>query len=505
MNVSRLRPSVRVRAGGAMLALLLPLVAGTAARAQGGGEPRLIADSVRWNLVGGLRVRGERWDWFDETPGGRYWLVGALARLGIERQGARLGWRVEMAAPALLHLPDDAVAPAPAGALGLGGTYWAANFRADNAAQLFPKQAYLRLTRRALSVTNAIRVGRFEYDDGTETTPANATLAEVKRARVSQRLLGTFGWSHVGRSLDGVQLSQKKSGRDATLIVAAPTRGVFQADGWGPLPIAVAYGAWTVPYSAHRGDVDARIFGLQYSDFREDRVQRAKPDNRDVTVVPRDAKKVNVTTLGAHWLYAATGRPGTVDVVLWGALQYGAWGTLSHRAWAGVTELGLSPAALPAARPSLRVGVAHGSGDDDPRDETHGTFFQVLPTPRPYARFPFYDMMNTTDAYAILALRPSPRLTLRGEAHGIRLASARDLWYQGGGAYQTRSFGYTGRPTSGSGDLSRLLDFSADLRITPDFTLTGYVGKARAGEAMRTAYPVKGPGILGYVEVNRTF
>ena len=51
----------------------------------------------------------------------------------------------------------------------------------------------------------SIRVGRFEFLDGSEATPANATLAAVKRDRVVQRLIGNFGFTDVGRSLDGVQ------------------------------------------------------------------------------------------------------------------------------------------------------------------------------------------------------------------------------------------------------------------------------------------------------------
>jgi hypothetical protein len=37
----------------------------------------------------------------------------------------------------------------------------------------------------------------------------------------------------------------------------------------------------------------------------------------------------------------------------------------------------------------------------------------VLTTPRLYARFPFYNMMNNEDFYGTLNLRPSARLLLR--------------------------------------------------------------------------------------------
>src|SRR5690348_8487393 len=112
-----------------------------------------------WRVTGGIRVRAERWNWFDESAAGEYWFAGALARLGVERDGRPLGFRLELAAPVLLHLPDDAVRPAPAGPLGLGATYNAANFGDENAAQLFPKNAYVRWMRQWLRTTDAVRVG----------------------------------------------------------------------------------------------------------------------------------------------------------------------------------------------------------------------------------------------------------------------------------------------------------------------------------------------------------
>ena len=458
------------------------------------------AEASPWKFTGGIRLRAERWNWFDDGSDGQYWYAGALARAGVERDTRPFGFRVELAAPVLLHLPDDAVQPAPAGQLGLGGTYYASNFANENAVQLFPKNAYVRWMHQWLRTTHTVRVGRFEFNDGTEIVPANETVAAIKRDRISQRLLGTFGWSHVGRSFDGAHWSRKRDGRDVTVVVAAPTRGVFQADGWGTLPIGVAYGAWTRPFFASRGEL--RVFGLGYADFRDDVVLT---DSRPLATRQADDGHARVLTAGGHWLQARTGRVGTADVTLWGAVQAGSWGALSHRAWAGVAELGFQPTGMPSVNPWLRAGISYGSGDGDAADDQHGTFFQVLPTPRPYARLPFYDMQNSTDVYGIVALRPIPRFTLRGEIHGLRLSSAQDLWYQGGGAYQMRSFGYQGRPVNGEGNLATLYDVSAEFRITPDFVFTGYVARAREGAAMHAAYPQHGPGTLAYIEVERRF
>jgi hypothetical protein len=88
-----------------------------------------------------------------------------------------------------------------------------------------------------------------------------------------------------------------------------------------------------------------------------------------------------------------------------------------------------------------RGGINYGSRDGNPNDRTHGTFFQILPTPRTYARFPFFNMMNTRDDFAELILRPRKSLVLRTDVHAIELASAADLWYTGVGVYQPWTFG----------------------------------------------------------------
>ena len=55
----------------------------------------------------------------------------------------------------------------------------------------FPKQLYGRYHFGAKE-SQSIQAGRFEFNDGTELAPKNATLATLKRDRISQRLIGTF-------------------------------------------------------------------------------------------------------------------------------------------------------------------------------------------------------------------------------------------------------------------------------------------------------------------------
>jgi hypothetical protein len=59
-------------------------------------------------------------------------------------------------------------------------------------------------------------------------------------------------------------------------------------------------------------------------------------------------------------------------------------------------------------------------------------------------------MTNNEDAYATFNVKPLSKLGLRSEVHALRLASASDFWYSGGDAFQPKTFGYTGRPSTGN-------------------------------------------------------
>jgi hypothetical protein len=151
------------------------------------------------------------------------------------------------------------------------------------------------------------------------------------------------------------------------------------------------------------------------------------------------------------------------------------------------------------------MGAATGSGDGNAKDGTNGTFFQVLTTPRQYARFPFYNMMNNEDAYITLNLVPTSKLKLRTETHSLRLASAHDLWYLGGGAFQPKTFGYTGRPSNGHRGLANVWDLSAQYQITRNFSIEPYYGHAWGKAVVHAIYPRNANGTLAFIETNFHF
>jgi hypothetical protein len=402
----------------------------------------------------------------------------------------------------LFGLPDDAIAPGAQGQLGLGASYFAANDRATNTAMLFAKQAFIEFKRLGPGARQSLRLGRMEVIDGTETTPKNATAAALKRDRIAHRLLGNFGFSHVGRSFDGAQYVANGSTLNLTAFGGRPTRGVFDVDGWGELRANVFYAAVTGQRAGGSMAAEWRVFGLAYSDYRDNAL---KTDNRALEARRADVDHINIGTLGGHYLGATETATGTFDALVWGAGQVGSWGRLRHRATAFAAEAGWQPRVVGRLRPWIRGGYNRGSGDSDANDTQHTTFFQVLPTPRVYARFPFFNLMNIQDRFIELILRPATGMSVRTDVHSLRLADGNDLWYSGGGPFQPGTFGYTGRPSGRHAGLATLYDVSADYTATPHVGVGLYYGHATAGPAVRTTYPNARTGTFGYVEVTVRF
>jgi hypothetical protein len=449
-------------------------------------------------VAGSLRTRVESWDWFDGTGNSDYAYPASILRLSFSESRKPFDWQLELALPVLLGLPSDAIAPGAQGQLGLGAAYFAANGRHTNAAMLFAKQGFIRFNELGGIAGQSLKFGRMEFIDGAEVTPKDPTLAALKRERIAHRLIGNFGFSDVGRSFDGIQYSLTRSRLNLTLLAARPTRGVFQVDGWGELNANVFYGALTGQLPGKSGNGEWRIFGLGYSDYRNNVV---KTDNRPLPARTADTEHINIGTYGGHYLQTVRSPLGTLDLLVWGAVQNGSWGRLAQRSGAVAAEAGWQPPILHSVRPWLRGGFDYGSGDSNPNDGTHGTFFQVLPTPRVYARFPFFNMMNNRDAFGELVLRPSKALTVRTDVHSVALANRNDLWYSGGGMFQPWTFGYNGRPSNGQSGLATLLDASADYNIDSHAAVGVYYGHAAGKLVMQSIYPNGKNANFGYLEL----
>lgn len=441
------------------------------------------------------RTRVDAWQWFAAPPKSEtYGYVESLVRIGVAQRTRHWDWQLEIAQPAVLALPQDAVSTVTAqGQLGLGATYYASNANNKNPGAAFLKQGFLRYHFKGTG--RNLRLGRFEFIEGQETRPKNTTIGWLQVNRVANRLIGNFGFSNAQRSFDGIDAHFGARTWDITAAAARSDQGVFNMNGNPELNVDFQYLALTK--SALKQHLLVRAFGIGYHDGR---TGLTKTDNRILAARTADHRNIRIGTYGGNLIAAVPAGPAQFDFMLWGVFQNGSWGALDHRANATAIEAGYRPSKT-AASPWLRAGWLRSSGDNNAADSKHNTFFQILPTPRIYARVPFYNMMNSTDEFVQVMENPVKKLALRSDLHWLQLTSANDLWYQGGGAYDNKVFGYVGRPANNDTSLASVLDISTDYQATKHLAVGLYYARTWGKSVVSAIYPTNKNSQYGYVEL----
>lgn len=131
-----------------------------------------------------------------------------------------------------------------------------------------------------------------------------------------------------------------------------------------------------------------------------------------------------------------------------------------------------------------------GSGSGNPSGDTHGTFFQVLPTPWHLANFAFCDMENIDDRMLELVLFPAPFLTWRTDVQWLSLNSSTDAWYAGGGAWTEDVFGYEPRPGYGRSGPGTVAGPALNRDVNRRIALSWYFGHVFGGAVIAANYPL---------------
>jgi len=458
-----------------------------------GGQPVTVSAT--------LRSREEVWNFFGpgEVSNGqddnRYNFLGGFLRMGVGYQHSGVGLFTEMMAPYLVNLPDNSIAPAPQGLLGLGANYYQPN-QVSNTADAFLKQGFLVFGRDLLHGLE-LKGGRFEFFDGQELMPDEPQLRWLVDNRIAQRLVANFGFSDVERSFDGAEASYRSGPWQFTAMYGVPTKGVFYVQGMDEIrDMDLAYASLNVGPNPHWGNSLGRIFYIYYHDGRG----LAPVDNRPTNVSNADRRGIEIHSVLADYAGVFALGPGAIDLLVWGGGQLGAWGRLKQESWAAVGEAGYRFNSAPW-QPWLRAGYTVTSGDSNPNDSTHQTFFQILPTPRIYAMFPFYNMMNLNDLMGQVILAPAPGVELSPSIHGLWLSASRDLWYAGGGAFNNSLFGYTGRPADSRNNIATLLDCQLKWIVNDHLAATFYYGHAFGGGVVSANFPGGKEADFGFVEM----
>jgi hypothetical protein len=466
------------------------------------------------------RVRGEFVDWFEPLPGvapagaQRYNFFGNQMRFGTKVKVPYLDVIVEGQDVRLANLPDDASGLPVVGNLGPGANYFFHSHGLGgeaNQGETILRQANGTVSQLPWLPGFSATGGRFEYNDGLEWVPPDPALAWVVRSRIAERLVGTFGYSQYGRTFDGARAVFDQPLFNLTAIGARPTDGGFERSGSREIG-DVGFAGVTATLKELPGlskTTDVRLFYLAYeddrfADERDDDIVPVKVDNRALAVRKADTEAIRISSIGTHIVSVADAGPGRVDALFWGVFQSGTWGQHNHhQAWAYAAEAGYQLPSVWGA-PWLRVGFDQSSGDDDPNDGEHNTFFEILPTVRLYAQTPFYSEMNLQDAFAQLLLKPHPKVFLRTDFHVLRLNEKKDLWYAGSGATNDDVFGFSGIPSNDRRELADLVDIS--VTWTPFSWLRAYAYYGHAfGQGVANA-AFAGTGLnYGYVELTVTY
>lgn len=445
---------------------------------------------------GSIVYRSAYWNWFqssDPVADNEYNYFFIQSRLGIYLDNPHIGAYVQAQDVYMGNLPENSLAPAPQGPLGIGAIY-SLHTGDQSPRALAIRQAYVDLPRLFVKGLSA-RIGRFDYLDGKEVMYKDPKVNWLKNIRLSERMIGPFGWSSFNRSFDGFQVSYDRPRFQLHSVVTRPTQGGFEKDfqrSISDIDLVTATG--TLKYNEWIPNTEGRIFYYYYD------------DGRTITATPGQSGlnegDIRIHTFGTHWLHTEKTRSGVFDMLFWGALQSGEWGAADHSAWAAALEGGYQFTKIPW-KPWIRGGYFVSSGDSNPNDGEHETFYQLLPTARKYALFPFYNLMNNEDLFVQVILKPSDAITFRADLHSLKLHEANDLWYMGAGPTQNAGniFGYIGRPSGGMTDLGTVFEIVASYKCSKYISVNMYYGHAYGQDVIENIYDGDSSGDYFSVEI----
>ncbi len=421
-------------------------------------------------LGGKIFARYAYWNWCEGPSGdNQYDFAFQRTRLNLKFSSKYLTAFVQPQYVHMIGVPDNAFKSAPEGPLGMGGLYYKHNNDKEPHSVGF-HQAYLSLHSQGEN-SFSLKTGRFEYSDGLEVMEKadGKKFNMLKTIRLGDRMISPFGWSAFGRSFDGVigQYNQPKVNVTASFFY--PTQGGWEEDINKTIEnIKIT----TATLTSKRGSV---IPGMElatfYYNYRDDRNIGQRVDNTGNTFSPKGVD-IDIHMVGGHAVGVYDFGPGKIDLLLWGGIQFGDWYELDQDAYALSVETGYQFTKV-FAKPWLRVGYYVGSGDDSPGDGNHETFFQMAPGTRKYNLLPYCDLMNTEDFFAQLFTFPAKNMMLRADYHLLYLNEEDDRWYMGSGPTQESGniFGYIGRPTNNSDELSHEIDIMANYQFITHFNI----------------------------------
>lgn len=259
-----------------------------------------------------------------------------------------------------------------------------------------------------------------------EEGPLTLRVGRQELAYGRERILSRLDWANQSRRFDGVKLLYKSP--------------VLDIDAFWTKPVFFANEPYSNPWHTHIDEnmnrkidhfrEEQNFYGL-YSTYKgivdhvvdlyflglNDRGIFVNANNR-----PGD---LDVYTIGARF----AGKSGDIDYDVEGAGQWGKWDGDDVKAWMVGSEAGYTFKSVPMT-PRLGVGFDYATGDDSPRDNTHGTFNQLYPLG--HAHLGYIDLVARQNVIApslSLSFKPHKRVTTRVAWYHFWLDSNLDALY----------------------------------------------------------------------------
>ncbi|MGH7198624.1 MAG: alginate export family protein [Candidatus Omnitrophota bacterium] len=450
------------------------------------GSLKLPDDFGEITFYGRNRARYEAWDYFSSTTDNDYEFGANQLRLGARWDHAYFKGHAAWQYTQLSNLPTRTSAGA-----GTGSLYYSNSLNRNSHGQ-YVKYLHVDL-KDVWKIGLTGSAGRFNYTSGNEMKSDDKKLDWLKSQRIVDRLIGGFDWSHYGRSFDGTKGVWSNDAVQVEVAGFSPTQGGFEERAHRHISdIDVLAVEANIKKDKLIPGMEENFFYYGYDDHRNIAATTVRFDNTGRSIRSGTETDIELHTFGGHLVGAYKIGPGVWDVLGWAAVQEGLWFELDHEAYAFAAETGYQFNGLPW-KPWLRGGFNFASGDDDPKDGDHETFFQMLPTARLYSFSILYNLMNSEDVFLSLILKPLDNVTVRTEVHAVELAEKKDRWYLASGAMHNNvADDFAARASGNNDDLGQLVDVTVSWAVHPDVTITAYYGHFFGGDVAESFFSGNG-------------
>ncbi len=408
--------------------------------------------SLKDHVSGGVNVllRNELWSTFqaegtDTQRTYDFFLIRARAYINFEWEN--LSVYVMGQGVKAFNLPENA-------AFGPGMTYYDASDQKTSPGNFQFVEAYIHLKNLKGFF---LKGGRIGFKDGGQVLYSDARkLNWIINERLSERLIGNWDWTLVGRRFDGGSAGYENNDFNFNVMGAKVTYGGFDIDDglWKDLDdVVVLGGAFTLKKDVLLPNTQLQIFNYYYFDDRAPARNLA-------------GGNLNINTTGMSMAGAYRAGPGELDAMLWFAFQLGDFGARDQRAFAFIAEGGYQFTETPWS-PWIRAGLAYASGDGNPDDSDSGTFFNMVPTNHKwYGYADASAFSNLIDIYTQLFLKPHNRVNFNLAGHLFWLASDDEVWMGGSGPFNDAAFGYQFRNPQEGNDIESFLGGEIDITLS---------------------------------------